>query len=472
MTGLPGRVTAALLFLVLAFCIYRARTQNLIVDEAFVFQKFVNQPLSEMAKSWDACNHVLHTLMMKWFRDIWGIGEVVLRLPTLIGAALYLAAVYRLTRLLFSGWGQPLAAALLVLHPLLADHLVAARGYGLAAAFFMWALYCAISYYVRGRDSRWLTRAGILAGLSVAANLTFAFPVSALGISLLVMECRTAVRMGRAAASFWRIVDSYFGPALVIAALIVMIPLLQAQRSDFYFGHQGPLESLRRLFITTLKSEHAWFTPYGAALAPLSGPAIAALFLAISVVAAVSLTRGAYRHYRNAPLTLTGATLAFTGLLHCLAGAFGVPYPSGRTGIYLIPLFTLPAILLFRRYRVGAVLGLFAVFIYISENDPRYFTEWRYDAGTREMIRRFDEDRHRRNVPPPVTLGVVLPLRLTTEYYQLRRGMPWMKIARTDSPEAQYLLLDSENAAHAESPQYEIVAKHASSGAVLARRRQ
>jgi hypothetical protein len=67
MSDRPGRVTAALLFLVLLFCIYRARTQSLTIDEAWVFKRFVNQPISEMTRSWDACNHVLHTVLMKCF---------------------------------------------------------------------------------------------------------------------------------------------------------------------------------------------------------------------------------------------------------------------------------------------------------------------------------------------------------------------------------------------------------------------
>lgn len=463
MTALPRKLTAALLLAVLGLCIYRARTQNLVIDEAWVFERFVNQPLSEMAKSWDACNHVLHSVLMMWFRDTFGIAEVVLRIPTLLGSALYLSATYCLTRLLFSGWRQPLAAALLVLHPMVIDLLVAARGYGLALGLFAWALHSVISYTVRGRERKWLTRAGIFAGLSVAANLTVAVPVAALGLALLLMETR-APRIP------WRVIDSYFGPAVVISTLIVMIPLLQSQRSDFYFGEVSPLDTLRRMYDVTLKTEHAWFSRWGWMISPYSGFALTGVFLWITGVTAISFRRQQHWHFRNAPAVVVGGTLSLTGILLCVLGAFGVPFPSGRTGLYLITLFTLSILLLLRDNRVVLAAGIAIVLIYASENDTRYFVEWRYDAGTRELLRRFDEDRHQRRLPEPVSLAVASSLSLTTKYYQLRRNMSWMKMEPFESTGSSYVLFDSRSAMQAESSQLEIVAKHVLSGAVLARR--
>src|SRR5688572_20770263 len=128
MSEFARKLSVVLLFAVLGLCVYRARTQSLTIDEAWVFQLYITQPLSEFARFYDASNHVLHTLAMKASRWLLGTGEIVLRLPTLIAAALYFRAVYLLTTLLFRSWMQFFAAAALVLHPLVLDFFVAARG--------------------------------------------------------------------------------------------------------------------------------------------------------------------------------------------------------------------------------------------------------------------------------------------------------------------------------------------------------
>jgi MFS family permease len=455
---LPKRLTAALLTAVLALCIYRARTQSFVIDEAWVFERFVNQPLVEMARSWDACNHVLHTLLMKFVREHWGISEHVLRIPTLLGAALYLSAVYASTRLLIAGWRQPLAAALLVLHPLVLDLLVAARGYGLALGLYAWALHCAVSYAVRGWQDKWLTRAGVLAGLSIAANLTFVTPVVALGATLLWM------RRG------WRVLDWYFGPAFAISTAIVMIPLLQSKREDFYFGEPSLLHTFGRMYTAVLKTEHSVFDRIGWAFAPYAAFAVAALFGWLAIAALRLHWNGDHTHFRQAPFAIVGGTLALCGVIAAVLGLFGVPYPSGRTGLYLILLMTFGAVLLFQHSRAGLVAGVAVCAVYVTQLENRYFVDWRYDAGTRELIRRMDEDRHKRGMEGDVRIGVAPSLKFTAKYYALRRNTPWMQVGDLKDPNPHYVLLDSNRANEAASPAYEIVAAHPASGAVLVRR--
>ena len=59
------------------------------------------------------------------------------------------------------------AFAAIALHPLTLDFSVAARGYGLAMALLVWALFA-------GMTKRYKT-AGVLLGLAVSANFTAAF---------------------------------------------------------------------------------------------------------------------------------------------------------------------------------------------------------------------------------------------------------------------------------------------------------
>ena len=61
----PRRLSILLIVIVLGICVYRARTQSFAIDEAWAYNSFVAPPLSKMAQEYDACNHVLHTLLLK-----------------------------------------------------------------------------------------------------------------------------------------------------------------------------------------------------------------------------------------------------------------------------------------------------------------------------------------------------------------------------------------------------------------------
>jgi len=103
-----------------------------------------------------------------------GKKEFVIRLPSVIAGLAYLAAAGMICRkLLGDGWQFFCGAVLLSANPLVADYLSISRGYGAALAFFAWGFYALLG-------SR-TVRAGLLFGLSVASNLTFLFPVAAMG---------------------------------------------------------------------------------------------------------------------------------------------------------------------------------------------------------------------------------------------------------------------------------------------------
>ena len=82
------------------------------------------------------------------------------------------------------GWYLLLAAALLALNPYLLDYESAARGYGMAVAFLMLALWEMLEW-LREPGTRAMVLAGIALGLSVAANLVLAPPVAGMALMFL-----------------------------------------------------------------------------------------------------------------------------------------------------------------------------------------------------------------------------------------------------------------------------------------------
>ena len=131
---------------------------------------------------------------------------------------------------------------LLSTNPLIADYLSISRGYGAALAFFAWGFYALL-------DSR-TVRAGVLFGLSVACNLTFAFPVAAAGtiyLAIQLVERKSPLStLARLALPFG-----------AVAVPILAIPLMHARMGNYFFGSADFDFSL----ITLLASSLAYSRP-------------------------------------------------------------------------------------------------------------------------------------------------------------------------------------------------------------------
>src|SRR5439155_7827504 len=101
----------------------------------------------------------------------------------------------------------------------------AARGYSLALAFLMLAIWQMLRYDESPRRFEWA--ALFLAG-SVASNLTFAFPAVPLAI-VFALVLVTEHRRDEA-------IDRFLLPGLVVAFSIMILPLTHASRDAFFAG--------------------------------------------------------------------------------------------------------------------------------------------------------------------------------------------------------------------------------------------
>ncbi len=218
-----SRVGRVLLLALFAVNVYRAATQSITRDEAVTFDRWVRPPLRDvLPQPYDPNNHVLNTLLIKRTVGLFRLSEFSFRLPSLLGGALYLWAVYRLSRRLLGTGPLFLAGvALLSLHPLILDYLSAARGYGMALAFWMWALELTL-------EGRNLNLAGVCLGLSPAANLAFLWPAAALGIAFVAAR--------RASMA---VVERFAIPAVVTGFILLVIPLSHAQPANLTDGAAG-----------------------------------------------------------------------------------------------------------------------------------------------------------------------------------------------------------------------------------------
>src|ERR1017187_1515813 len=137
----------------LVWSILRAVQQAITLDEADTYlwfggqgAKFIWYPLPN--------NHVLNSLLIWLSTHVFGVSALTVRLPALLGAALYISVAYFFCRAITDRFALQFATLIcLVYNPFVLDFFAAARGYSLANAFLMAALAIPVWHTRAGRKS-------------------------------------------------------------------------------------------------------------------------------------------------------------------------------------------------------------------------------------------------------------------------------------------------------------------------------
>jgi hypothetical protein len=456
----PYRTGAqALLVALFAVCVFRAFTQSIVYDEALTWEFYINGPFSEIFHHYDANHHFLNSLLIRLSTGLFGISEWSMRLPALAGAALYFASCYRLARTAFGeNPTMLLAVALLTLNPMVLDFMVAARGYGLALAFWTYAAAVALDAFSRQTYApRQMAVAGIALALSVTANLVFVIPATALAgmIALLIVRQQPKpepppparnVRKKKAPAApsrqpvqrelrplLWFLV-----PIAALAVLFLNLAPFEGMRSEhFYTGAATLRGSLHSLAWASL--EHSgplrqapWIHGFTDAIAYGIAPLIVVAALAVGI------------RRRGALLILAAGTAVFSAIVLLLVHLLlDKPYPADRTGLYFLPLTALALVGLAHTLRDqkglarGASVAGYAVAValavfFLSEFNTRKFLIWEYDADTRELGDYLASHR-----PPnlrTVRVGGSWQLQESLFFYANLRKWDWIELHREYDP--------------------------------------
>ncbi len=457
------RISAqALLACLFLLCVYRAFTQSIVYDEALTWQLYILGPVGDIFQVFDANHHFLNTVLARLSTSVFGVSEWSMRLPALAGAALYFAACYRLTRTAFGdSFSMLLAIALATMNPLVLDFMVAARGYGLALALWMWASAVLLDAFSRKRyEPGQMAMAGAALALSVTANLIFVLPSAALGgLTLyfarnrsasppLVTEAPMPAGPIRARGSRKKKRSSpaaqvnkpgtapwvwFTAPIVVIAVLFfILAPFQSAHSEHFYTGAPSVQRSLRSLAASSLEHSgvlraqpwvHDWTNAIAFAMAPL--------------IVAAGLLVGIVR--RNMLLILLAGTAVFSSvallLIHLLLNK---PFPADRTGLYFLPLVALILVGLAHvwsgpgPWRVASiaayVMGVLLAVHFATEIDPRKFLVWEYDADTRELSQYLAA--HRPQGQAIVRVGGSWQLQQSLAYYAVMQNWTWAELRK------------------------------------------
>jgi len=301
-----------------AFCCYRAWRQAITIDEATTCNTYVSGPWSLLAAPYDVNNHVLFTICAKLSVLAFGISEFTLRLPSVLAGLLLILGVFDLLQQTVRSPSLRWAAFIAVcLHPLMLDFSIAARGYGMSEAFFVWA----VCYALRKR----YVASGLLLGLAASAHLSIVIPSLALILTVTCLEYRDCRRVPvKMTAS-----------AFALFAVICFASMRSAQRGDFTLGFPTLRQTLLHLIWSSIRAMT------GPGLFGTSrGLEIIATFLApalalISIAFSLRLLGDPAARVRLVPLVTLAVTLGGIVVAHFL---FSLPYPVDRAALFAVPL--------------------------------------------------------------------------------------------------------------------------------------
>jgi hypothetical protein len=374
----------------LVWAIARACIQSITIDEAATYIHLVRTGLL----FWPASNnHILNTVLMWLFTQMFGTSELTVRLPALIGATLYITASYRVCGLLSRSLILQLVLFVcLVYNPFIFDYLVAARGYALALGFLMWAIAVPTTWFLsipNERSRSLLMACGISSmciGLSIAANFAFAF-VDLVTMALIFSFAFTTRKMnlGSLLICCWL-------PLAIVTLGISGSAIVHMPRQDLYWGATSLVKTFGGIMLRSF-----YRMPFDFANRPSF---ILLIWLLFGVTSLARFLFVLFRRDRNSPLfrfaLVMASIIAATATIHW-AGfrLFDLLLPKGRTGIYFFPLSILavgslaaiPPSSYFDRYLRGSILGvLLAMTIcFLLCLRLTYFEEWRWDADVKKV---------------------------------------------------------------------------------------
>lgn len=385
---------------VLAWTGVRAALQSVTMDEAFTYLYFVAKPL-HFVWTPGTNNHVLNSLLMWIATRVFGTSSLVVRLPSLLGAALYVFACHFLCRSITDKFSLQLPLLMcLICNPFILDFMVAARGYSLADAFLLVAIAIPVWRHLTGRISLRTScaLASLALGLSFSANNSFGFADGAAFLCLLTWALRR-----REGESMARLVGLCALPALFVAALICGYPLSHMRKDEFWWGGHSLRELRQSLVQSSLYqldpafSGSRWYK-----VADFLRPRLPPLLIVLCSCKLLasefdgSWLQGARIRWLRpfaaalvaiATLSVTASWLAFR--------FYKLPIPLGRTGIFLVPVCTLlagviaaaPARSLAAKWLSRGITGAFICLAcyFLLCLRLSYFREYKWDADVKDV---------------------------------------------------------------------------------------
>ena len=394
-------------------------------------------------------NHLLNTILIKLFTASLGNSEFVIRIPALIGHALYLIASYNILKLFLQGKKFVIGFVLMIISPFLLDFFSCARGYSLGLGFTILGLYYAMHRldltdpHVCIKNNALAVSMLVMAVLSNIAFLNIVVPILSM---LIILEIKGGFRQ-----FCLRILPvSIFGAFFLL--LIYNPPVIQ--RITSYVSYYGGVKGFWADTVGSLLECSLYGKNYSSPETILIAKIFIFMFFFISVITLLILflkkqefnPLNRYLFWISAIIFITSLGMAMQfPLLH-------IKYAIDRMAIYLIPIYLILPLLLWEhiyllKHQLSKViinsffyaLAFIILFHCISCFNISYFYFWKYDASTKKAMKIiYDLTTSEECFGRRFRIGINWLFEPSTNYYILRKGMDWVERVDRSGPDGKY----------------------------------
>lgn len=412
---LPTILTACF---AMVWFVLRAHFQSITHDEA---DSYIGYVLQDWPSHWYPSNgnHVLNSILMRLLTWMFGISHLAARGPALLGAAIYMSAVFRLCILISDEeiliW--PLFVCF-VYNPFIMDYMVAARGYSLALGFLMiaiWIVANQILHYRPGGEPalrRACALASASAALSFCSHFGFAYVNAACILLFFAWACvRTSSLRERA-----RLAVACLLPGLLVVLPIAGGVLWKWIPGQIYLGARSYRETWHSIIVSTFYELNPYVVnPLLLAALDRIRPFLPALIVTLCVAQFALLAVRRWRadetrRSRLFPVAIfVSAMIGLTMFLHWRQlKLVGLPLPEERYGIFFVPLALLvfgivtsisPPSAAGRILRKASIALLFIGALYfIGCLRMMYFRQYKFGADVKAAFPTIQEASRRQGV--------------------------------------------------------------------------
>ena len=391
--------------LLLAFSSYRAWNIPMTVDEGTTWFVYAQFPLIDvfLNRPVNTNNHFLNTFLIKFTTSLFGGGIVAIRLSSLFGHLLYIIFSFKLIKLI-SNRTIVVLTAIVLLHfnPYLNDFFGLARGYSLSWGMMMASMYYLYQYILleKNKHIAWSFVFAVLSVYSILIQLNYFLGlIAAFNFVFLLQYLRSknlSAEMAEENRQNWfffffkKNKIPLIASTVLFALLAYPISFLRNQ-NEFYGNRAGFMQDT----IMTLVNQSLFSKKYFGSDFPevLVGIAITVYV----VVLFLSIKKLIKNNFTKRDIGASAFCILFTIPCWSTIAQFhllGTPYLADRTGLILVPLFSMIPIFFFTYFKEKKWLQILACAIpltaysYHFYNSANTFTtrEWWFDTNNKDVI--------------------------------------------------------------------------------------
>jgi hypothetical protein len=422
--------------IIFAYLCYKAATVQLTHDEVYTVMQLTPQPVWDLIsyKSSYTNNHILNTLLCKLSCNLFEMNTLSGRLPILISFIFYFYYCLKLSEIAFKGdekrWYRWAMLSVLVCNPYLLDFFSLARGYGIAIACMMGAIYHS-TQYVCFKIQKSLPFALFWAMMAVYAQ--FGLLHFWLGFQANLLIYNVLANSENRKSILWT--QIFF---VVLTILFIYFPIIAIVRDNqiAYYGTKGFLEDTINSIIKNSLFAQSYFDPRNF---DVFVGLMVILFALVLINNGLKIKKLKIQAFTTPNYWLFGLLLMSAMSVILQFHLLGNQYVIDRTALFFYPLLAMnfafagETLSLFKPIAGRALLITlisFSVYHTLRSSNLRNYREWYYDIHTFEVLDFMEQERAKR-----LLNGDTVPIRLDMSwifqpsiafYWKTRHYSKWM----------------------------------------------